>query len=89
MKNLNNSQEKVEIEYPCQWLYKVIGTDATLTTDAINECCGSLKVNIAYSNASSSGKYHSFNASVTVPDEKTRLAIFDALKVHPSLKMVL
>lgn len=89
MKNLNDSQEKLEIEYPCQWLYKVIGTDATLTTDAIKECCGELEPKISYSNASSSGKYHSFNATVTVPDEKTRLAIFDALKLHPSLKMVL
>lgn len=89
MKNINDSQEKLELEYPCRWLYKVIGTDATLTTDAIKECCGPLEAEITHSNVSSSGKYHSFNASVIVPDEKTRLAIFDALKVHPSLKMVL
>lgn len=89
MKNLNDSPEKLEIEYPCQWLYKVIGNDATLTIDAIKECCHILDAKIAHSNVSSSGKYHSFNVSVTVPDEQTRLTVFDALKVHPSLKMVL
>lgn len=82
-------QDRPVIEYPCRWSYKVIGEDCTLLKAGILDACAPHKVDISYSHSSSKGKYHSLNAELTVPDETTRLAIFDQLKNHPSVKFVL
>ncbi len=80
---------KPEIVYPCPWVYKIIGTDCTLLEDVIIASCSPLEVTISHSHSSSKGKYHSLNAKVTVPDEHARLKIFEDLKKHPAVKLVL
>lgn len=84
-----NKQDKAEIEYPCQWVYKVIGEDCTLLKDVIEQACAPLQVTIGHSHTSSKGKYHSLNAELTVPDEQTRLKIYAALKNNAAVKIVL
>ena len=84
-----NDQDKLELEYPCAWQYKVIGEEPTLVKDAINRACAPESPEITFSHSSSGGKYHSFNASLTVQDEENRLKIFDTLKNDPAIKMVL
>lgn len=81
--------QKVEIEYPCRWVYKVIGEDCTLLKDVIEKACTPLEVTINYSKSSSKGKYHSLNSEVTVPDEETRLRIYEDLKAASAVKIVL
>ena len=85
----NLQQEKPEIEYPCTWVYKVIGSDQELLKEVIMTACAPASVDIAYSNSSSKGTYHSLNASLVVEDEKMRLQIYDLLKNHPAVKFVL
>lgn len=87
--DIKNKQEKVEIDYPCSWPYKVIGENADLIKIAIEECCQPSEVKISYSHTSKGGKYHSFKALVNVESEAIRLGIFAKLKNHPYLKMVL
>jgi putative lipoic acid-binding regulatory protein len=77
-----------EITYPCLWLYKVIGEDATALAKAINTVCPVSTV-IAPSKTSSGGKYCSLNVEVEVADEAIRLAIYQNLKNHLAVKMVL
>ena len=81
--------ERPEIEYPCTWVYKVIGQDCTLLKDVIVTACAPEDVTISHSNSSSTGKYHSLNAELKVKDEATRLAIYETLKCHPVVKLVL
>lgn len=81
--------KRPEIEYPCSWVYKVIGEDCTLLKDVILVACAPHKVTITHSHASSKGKYHSLNAQLIVPDEKVRLQIYDRLKTDPAVKIVL
>jgi len=81
--------ERPEIKYPCAWVYKVIGVDCTLLKDIIVAACTPLEVAISHSHTSSKGKYHSLNAKVFVPDETVRLKIYETLKNHPSVKIVL
>ncbi len=83
------SPERPEIDYPCSWIYKVVGRDRTLLEEVIITACAPEDVTISHSNASSSGKYHSLNAELTVKDEATRLAIYESLKCHPIVKLVL
>lgn len=90
--NKNDSSgkaDKPEIEYPCSWVYKVIGEDCTLLKDIIVSACSPHEVNITHSNTSSKGKYHSLNAELVVENEEFRLKIYEALKNHPAVKIVL
>jgi len=80
---------KVKIDYPCQWLYKVIGSDQEKLHRALMEIVSDNSCDISSSNSSRTGKYHSLNLEVTVQSEEERNAIYMALKAHPQVKMVL
>ena len=81
--------KRPEIEYPCTWVYKVIGRDCTLLKELIVSACAPQSVKISHSNTSSGGKYHSLSAELRVEDETTRLAIYENLKNSPGVKFVL
>lgn len=78
-----------EIDYPCTWVYKVIGEDSSLLHDIIVAACAPLPVAVRHSHTSSRGKYHSLNAEIQVPDERSRIRIYQSLKNHPAVKIVL
>ncbi len=82
-------REKLQVEYPCRWLYKVIGTDDNLIRQAISETVVDITCSVTYSNRSSKGKYHCLNLEVHVIDEENRTSIYEALKKHPHIKKVL
>jgi hypothetical protein len=86
---LQESPERPEIEYPCTWIYKVIGEDCSLLKDIIVSACSPLPVKISHSHTSSKGKYHSLNAELEVPTEEVRLRIYELLKCSPVIKIVL
>ncbi len=81
--------KRPEIEYPCTWVYKVIGQDCTILKEIIVSTCAPQDVEITHSNSSSGGKYHSLNAELTVNDEATRLGIYNTLKNSSGVKFVL
>lgn len=81
--------EKPVIEYPCTWVYKVIGEDTDALTKLIITACAPAEVRITHSHSSSGGKYHSLNATLEVESEQTRLQIYELLKNHPAVKIVL
>lgn len=83
------STERPEIEYPCTWVYKVIGEDCSLLKDVIVTACSPLPVKISHSNKSSKGKYHSLNAELEVPTEEFRLKVYETLKCCPAVKIIL
>ena len=79
----------LQMEYPCRWLYKVIGTDREKLRRALVEIIDLDTCDISYSSSSRTGKYHSFNLEVTVRSEEERNAIYLTLKAHPQVKIVL
>jgi putative lipoic acid-binding regulatory protein len=81
--------EKLKLDYPCSWSYKVIGRDCSLLKEAILRSCAPLQVTISHSQTSSKGKYHSLQAELVVPDEETRLGIYELLKNDPAVTIVL
>lgn len=85
----DSKQEHADLEYPCTWIYKVIGEDCTLIKDVITKSCSPLPVSITHSHSSSKGKYHSLNAELVVPSEEVRLQIYERLKTDPAVKIVL
>jgi len=80
---------KAKIEYPCQWLYKVIGFDREKLHQVLKELINSDSCDISFSNSSRTGKYHCLNLEVTVQSEEERNSIYLALKAHPQVKIVL
>ncbi len=82
-------KQKPEIDYPCTWQYKVIGEDKEAIREAVFDICSKKEITFSYSHASSSGKYLSFNAELTVDNEEDRLSIFTRLGKHPAIKVVM
>ena len=80
--------QKPEITYPCLWSYKIIGEDQDFLREALLVACAPHPVAITHSHTSSGGRYHSMEGKLVVQDEATRLAIFDALKTHPAVKIL-
>ena len=86
---LNNSKDKVEVEYPCSWSYKVIGIDEEDLKNAVAVVLGEQKYLLTHSRSSSGGKYKSMCLETVVESETRRNAIFNALQSHAAVRMVL
>ena len=80
---------KVQIDYPCKWLYKVIGMDREQLHQAILQTISYKPCKISLSNTSRSGKYICLNLEITVENEEDRNALYLDLKSHPHVKIVL
>jgi uncharacterized protein len=83
------SEPKPEINYPCSWAYRVIGTDAVPMKNAIESIVSKKRYELKDSNQSSGGKYTSMALSLVVDSEEERLSIFDSLKASDEIRMVL
>ena len=86
---LDSNSKKPNIEYPCDWHYKVIGTDTDEMIKAIELAVKGLDYKITSSNISSKGNYFSLNLKVFVTSEVLRDIIFAKLKDNEFIKMVL
>ena len=84
-----NSCEKPEINYPCEWGYKIIGTDKILLETAIFEVMGRRDYKAPTHNTSSKGKFHSLTTACIVESQGDRDSIFKAFHNHYAVKMVI
>ncbi|MEN8142330.1 MAG: DUF493 domain-containing protein [Thermodesulfobacteriota bacterium] len=86
---INDCQAKPRIDYPCPWLFKVIGFEMDEIEKAIGEVLGDAVVTVSASKASSSGKYQSVNLEMEVAGEEERDAVYKNLSAHAAIKVVL
>lgn len=77
------------IDYPCEWSYRIIGTNEHLLRMAAKNAVGDKKYTISVSNRSSGGKYQSLKLELRVTDERERLNIFENLKNETAINFVL
>lgn len=89
MINLENIEGSPGIEYPCNWIYKVIGTDFKTVKKAVSEVLDDRQFKIDDSNMSSKGAYVSVKVELLVENEDIRNSIFNTLKQHKNIRMVL
>lgn len=89
MVNINDIEEKLELEYPCTWCYKVITTHEDHTKEAVLDVISERIHTLTHSNSSRSGKFVSMNLELLVQNEDDRNFIYEALKAHQKVKMVL
>ncbi len=84
-----NKNQKLHLEYPCLWIYKVIGVDQDAMKSAIAEIIQDRPCKISLSRQSETAKYTSLNVKLIVESESHRTALYEALKVHRAIKLVL
>jgi len=84
-----NTGCRPEIQYPCQWQYRIIGEDRAALYQAIHTWVPVSACTISEANVSSGGRYLSLNLEVTVSDDAERLRLYQLLAGHPAIRMVL
>ena len=83
------SKEKLELNYPCDWEYKVVGHDQEMIECALKSLFDDRDYKIELSNVSSKGKFKSFCLNLLVHSEDDRVEIYKQLKDHCDIKYVL
>ena len=89
MEIINDKKDKLELIYPCSWSYKLIGYEKEAIEEAIYDVILQKEHDLQDSNKSKTGKYMSMNLSLIVQNEDERNFIYEALKKHQNIKMVL
>jgi len=84
-----DEEKKPVIEYPCDWSYKIIGTNVQKIIDAIENAVGDMKYDVTPSSISKKGKYFSLNLVVTVPNETMRDLVYQKLNNSDFIKIVI
>lgn len=85
----NNQSDNPSMDYPCRWVYKVIGFDEDLLRRTIDGILPDQPYRIIVSHSSKTGKYICLNLLTEVRDEENRIATYEALRNHPAVKIVL
>ena len=83
------NKKKAVIEYPCNWIFKLIGTDRKELDSAIKEILPDRTFTVSESKTSKKGNYISLNLEIQINDEKERLGLYKKLQEHNSVKIVL
>ena len=83
------SKEKLELNYPCNWTYKVIGKNENDIKSAVKEILDQREYKLKVSKASAKGKFLSFTLDLLVHNEDDRKTLYDILCNHEKIKMVL
>ncbi len=84
-----DDSKRPEIEYPCEWVYKVIGKNVEGLIAAIEKASLNLNYEITPSNISKNGNYFSLNLKMTVPSETVRDLVYQKLNNDPEVIIVL
>lgn len=83
------NKEKLELDYPCSWEYKLVVLEHIDIKGAVKEVISSREHNIKESKVSSKGKYKSYSLELLVHNEDDRKEIYKMLGDHSNIKMVL
>lgn len=89
MEIINARSEKLELTYPCSWSYKLIASEVEALKQAIRDVINEREHRLTHSKNSKGGKYVSMNLDMLVHNEDDRNFIYEALKAHQHIKMVL
>jgi len=82
-------KKKLHLDYPCAWTYKIIGTTHDEMQSAVSEIIQDQTCKISMSRQSENARYVSLNIEVIVESESHRTAIYEALRAHRAIKVVL
>ncbi len=81
--------KKLELEYPCNWDYKVIVNAHCNMKHIAKNVLGERIYKISQSNNSKDKTYVSYKISLLVHSDEDRVALFQAFKKEDCVKIVL
>ncbi len=81
--------KKLELEYPCNWDYKVIVNAHCNIKHIAKNVLGERIYKISQSNNSKDKTYVSYKISLLVHSDEDRVALFQAFKKEDCVKIVL
>ena len=82
------NQHTLELDYPCNWTYKVVIRHEQTIQDIIKEVLNEREHNIQPSKKSSGGKFKSYTLEMLVHNEDDRKELYKILADHEHIKMV-
>lgn len=85
----DNKKKKLHLDYPCLWIYKIIGMNQDEMQSAVYDIIRDRSCQISVSRQSETAKYISLNVELTVESDSHRTALYEALKAHRAIKLVL
>jgi putative lipoic acid-binding regulatory protein len=83
------SNEKLELNYPSSWIYKIVILETSNAKKITKEVFGERIHNTKSSKTSKKGKFKSFTIDMIVHNEDDRIALYELLGKHKHIKMVL
>lgn len=86
---MENKKQKLQLEYPCSWSYKIIGDNPDYMKSAVAEIIRDRQCSISFSRVSATDKYTCLNVEMTVANDQDRTSLYEALKAHRAIKLVL
>ncbi len=82
------NQHKLELNYPCDWKYKVVIKSEQNINPIIKEILENREHSIKESKTSSKGKFESYSLELIVHSDEDRQGIYELLGKHQHIKMV-
>ena len=86
---MEETENKRHLEYPCAWIYKIIGTDEDEMRMAVNEIIQDRTCLVTFSRSSRNNSYRCLNVEVIVESESHRQTLYELLKAHRAIKIIL
>lgn len=83
------SKEKLELDYPCNWVYKLVVLEKVNIKTTVKEIVLEREHTVIESKKSAKGKFKSYTLELLVHNEDDRKTIFEVLGKHNDIKMVL
>lgn len=83
------SKEKLQLDYPCSWKYKIVIHEKSNANKITEEILLQREFNIEKSKVSKKGKFESYSLELIVHNEDDRKEIYKMLGDHKDIKMVL
>lgn len=83
------NQCTLELNYPCNWEYKIVIHHEQTIKDIIKEVLDERHHNIKPSKKSTGGKFKSYTLEMLVHNEDDRQELYKMLMDHEHIKMVL
>lgn len=83
------SKEKLELNYPCSWEYKLVVLESCDIKKTVKEVIYEREHKIKSSKVSTKGKFVSYTLELLVHNDDDRKELFELLRKHSNMKMVL
>ena len=83
------SKEKLELNYPCNWEYKLVVLEHINIKMTVKEIILNREHKVKESKVSAKGKFKSYTLELLVHNEDDRKELFKQLGKHENIKMVL